>query len=111
MPDHATIARFVVDQEQPLGDLFVEGLRLCAAAGLADLAVVALDGTKLAADASLAETVTLTWIRREVAKLMAVTGEDEQPGAAGARRCPVSSRSLRSPHRAVAWHGCRRRLR
>ena len=47
VPDHATIARFVVDQEQTLEGLFVSGLRLCAAAGLADLSVVAVDGTKI----------------------------------------------------------------
>jgi transposase len=52
-PDHATIARFVVDHERALAGLFVEGVRLCAAAGLADLSVLALDGTKLAADAAL----------------------------------------------------------
>ena len=54
VPDHATIARFVVEHEQALEGLFVEGVRLCAAAGLAELSVVALDGTKIAADASLA---------------------------------------------------------
>ena len=53
-PDHATIARFVVDHERALEGLFVEGLRLCWEAGLVDLSVVALDGTKMAADASLA---------------------------------------------------------
>ena len=37
VPDHATIARFVVDHEQALEGLFVEGVRLCAAAGLCDL--------------------------------------------------------------------------
>ena len=36
-PDHATIARFVADQEQALEGMFVDGLRLCAAAGLVDL--------------------------------------------------------------------------
>jgi transposase len=83
VPDHATIARFVVDHERALEGLFVEGVRLCAAAGLCDLSVVALDGTKIAADASLARNRDADWIRREVAKLMAVTGEDEQPVAAG----------------------------
>lgn len=82
VPDHATIARFVADQERALEGLFVEGLRLCAAAGLVDLSVVALDGTKVAADASLALNRDAEWIRREVGKLMAVTGE-EQPAAAG----------------------------
>jgi transposase len=75
-PDHATIARFVVDHEQALEDLFVEGLRLCDAAGLVDLSVVALDGTKIAADASLARNRDAEWIRREIAKLMAQTGQD-----------------------------------
>ena len=88
MPDHATIARFVVDQERALEGLFVSGLRLCAAAGLADLSVVALDGTKIAADASLARNRDGEWIRREVAKLMAVTGEDDQPAAAGPEGLP-----------------------
>jgi transposase len=78
-PDHATIARFVVDQERALAGLFVEGLRLCAAAGLVDLSVVALDGTKIAADASLGRNRDADWIGREVAKLMDVTAEDQPP--------------------------------
>lgn len=77
VPDHATIARFVVEHEQALEGLFVEGVRLCAAAGLADLSVVALDGTKVAADASRARNREAGWIRREIAKLMAVTAEDQ----------------------------------
>jgi transposase len=88
VPDHATIARFVADQEQALEGLFVEGLRLCAAAGLVDLSVLALDGTKIAADASLARNRDAEWIRREVAKLLAVTGQDEQSTAAGADILP-----------------------
>jgi transposase len=88
VPDHATIARFVVDHEQALEGLFVEGLRLCGEADLVDLSVVALDGTKIAANASLAKNRDADWIRREVAKLMAVTGEDEQPGAGGSDALP-----------------------
>jgi transposase len=87
-PDHATIARFVVDHEQALAGLFVEGLRLCAAAGLADLAVVALDGTKVAADAALDRNREAVWIRREVAKLMALTALDEQAAVAGTGGLP-----------------------
>jgi transposase len=51
-PDHATIARFRADHEAALGELFSEVLRLCAAAGLGSLGLVAIDGTKVAADAS-----------------------------------------------------------
>jgi hypothetical protein len=61
---------------------------LCATAGLCDLSVVALDGTKIAADASLARNREAEWIGREVAKLMAVTGEEEQPAAAGCDALP-----------------------
>jgi transposase len=82
VPDHATIARFVVEHEQALEGLFVEGVRLCAAAGLADLSVVALDGTKIAADASLARNRDADWIRREITKLMALTAEDQPLAAA-----------------------------
>jgi transposase len=100
VPDHATIARFVVDHERALEGLFVEGLRLCAAAGLADLSVVALDGTKMAADAALARNRDGEWIRREVARLMALTSEDEQPPEAGVDRLaglePVAEISSRS---------------
>jgi transposase len=74
VPDHATIARFVVDHERALAGLFVSGLRLCAAAGLVDLSVVALDGTKMAADAAIDRNRDAAWIAREVAKLLAVTG-------------------------------------
>ncbi|HEX5622586.1 MAG TPA: transposase [Solirubrobacteraceae bacterium] len=79
VPDHATIARFVVDQERALEGLFVEGLRLCAAAGLCDLSVVALDGTKMAADAALDRNRDAAWIRREIAKLLSLTAAGEAP--------------------------------
>jgi transposase len=80
VPDHATIARFVVDHEQALEGLFVCGLRLCAAAGLADLSAVALDGTKMTADAALDQNRDGAWIRREVAKLLAATAADDHAG-------------------------------
>lgn len=81
VPDHATIARFVVDYERALAGLFVEGVRLCAAAGLADLSVVALDGTKIAADAALDRNRGAEWIEREIDKLMALTAEDAHADA------------------------------
>src|SRR3954468_19663713 len=82
VPDHATIARFVVDHEQALEGLFVSGLRLCAGAGLVDLSLVALDGTKMAADAALDRNRDGAWIRREVAKLLAATAAEERGAGA-----------------------------
>lgn len=51
-PDHATIARFRARHEQALGELFGQMLALCARAGLVSLGVVAIDSTKIAANAS-----------------------------------------------------------
>jgi transposase len=51
-PDHATIARFRARHEDALAGLFGQVLALCARAGLVALGVVALDGTKVKANAS-----------------------------------------------------------
>ena len=52
-PDHATIARFLVDHEAAMENTFVEVLRLCAAVGLVSVGTIAIDGTKMGADAAL----------------------------------------------------------
>jgi transposase len=51
-PDHRTIAKFRRRHLTALGGLFVQVLRLCQQAGMADLGHVALDGTKIKASAS-----------------------------------------------------------
>jgi transposase len=76
-PDHSTFARFVACHEHALEDLFVEGVRLCAEAGLTDLSVLALDGTKIAANASAARNRDVAWIRKEIALLMAATAAED----------------------------------
>jgi len=51
-PDHATIARFRKDNDEAMAELFEQVLRLCGRAGMGALEHVAIDGTKIAADAS-----------------------------------------------------------
>src|ERR671935_305598 len=51
-PDHTTIARFRQRHEAALAGLFGEVLALCAEAGLVDVGVLAVDGTKVQANAS-----------------------------------------------------------
>ncbi len=51
-PDHRSIARFRKRHLEALGELFVQALRLCAKAKLVGLGALALDGTKLRANAS-----------------------------------------------------------
>src|SRR5208283_4667309 len=51
-PDHDTIAAFRQEHLGPLARLFVQVLQLCQRAGLVKLGHVALDGTKIRANAS-----------------------------------------------------------
>jgi transposase len=51
-PDHATLARFRRRHQDAIAGLFGQVLGLCVAAGLVDAGLVAIDGTKIAADAS-----------------------------------------------------------
>ena len=52
VPDHCTIARFRQRHQDALAGLFSEVLALCARAGLVHAEVVAVDGTKVHANAS-----------------------------------------------------------
>jgi transposase len=65
-PDHATIARFVERHEQALGELFGQVLALCAEAGLAAPTVVAIDGTKIDANANRHATMDWQQIAAEI---------------------------------------------
>lgn len=71
VPDHATIARFLVEHQDAIEDTFVDVLRLCAAAGLVSVGTVAIDGTKMAADAAIDKNRGAEWIRDEVARIVA----------------------------------------
>ncbi len=51
-PDHATLARFRVRHERALAGLFGEVLKLCAAAGAVSVGVIAVDGTRMKANAA-----------------------------------------------------------
>jgi chemotaxis protein histidine kinase CheA len=51
-PDHDTLAAFRQRHWKALAQLFAQGLQLCREAGLVRIGKVALDGTKLAANAS-----------------------------------------------------------
>lgn len=70
MPDHTVIARFRKRHVGDMETLFVEVLKLCRDAGLVKLGVVALDGTKIKANASLDANRTAKTIEEEVAAMM-----------------------------------------
>src|SRR6266571_1261604 len=52
LPDHATIARFRATHQVALGDLFAQVLGVCGRAGLIRAGLVAIDGTRMEANAS-----------------------------------------------------------
>jgi transposase len=99
-PDHATLARFVERHEDALAGLFSEVLGLCAGAGLVKAGVIAIDGTKVAANASRDADRDYEQIAREIVEeAQAVDrAEDERFGEARGDELP--------PH--LSTHGGRR---
>src|ERR1039458_1655543 len=77
-PDHDSIASFRQTHLQSLAELFTQALRLCDKAGLVKLGHVAIDGTKLKANASKHKAMSYErmvekekQLREEVDKLLA----------------------------------------
>jgi transposase len=65
-PDHTTIARFRQRHERALAELFGEVLALCAESGLVRVGVIAVDGTKVHANAAPQATRDYEQIAREI---------------------------------------------
>jgi transposase len=85
VPDHTTLARFRQRHQDALSGVFGAVLELCAQAGLLDVAVIAVDGTKLHANASERATCDYEQIARDVlAEADAV--DDEEDGRHGDSR-------------------------
>jgi len=76
-PDHATIARFVARHEAALAGLFGQVLRLCDEAGLVRPGVVAIDGTRMAGNASRESTRDFAQIAWEILAEAKATDEAE----------------------------------
>ena len=84
-PDHTTIARFRQRHEAALGALFGEVLSLCAEAGIVQVEVVAIDGTKVHANASQHATRDYEQIAREILE-QADAVDREEDAQFGAKR-------------------------
>ena len=70
-PDHRTICEFRRRHLAALSDLFVQVLKLCQAAGLVQLGHVALDGTKIAANASRHKAMSYGRMKKAEAEMTA----------------------------------------
>jgi transposase len=71
VPDHSVIARFRQAHQRAFADLFVQVLQLAAKAGLGRFGTIAIDGTKIAANASVDANRTEEWLRQQVATIVA----------------------------------------
>lgn len=69
-PDHVTINRFRSRHQDALSGLFGEVLALCAQAGMVKVGTVAVDSTKLAADASLGANRTYEGLQAEARRIL-----------------------------------------
>jgi transposase len=81
VPDHTVISRFRQTHADSFVELFAQVLRLCRAAGLAQLGTVAIDGTKIAANASRLANRSHQWLVTEVARLDQAPDPAVQGGA------------------------------
>jgi transposase len=89
-PDHCTIARFRQRHESALAELFGQVLGLCAEAGLVKVGVIAIDGTKMRANASQHAARDYEQLAREILGEAARVDleEDEQFGEARGDELP-----------------------
>jgi transposase len=111
VPDHATVARFVVRHEAALAELFGEVLGLCDRAGLVKPGLVAIDGTRMAGNASPDANHQFQQIAREVLAEHKATdeAEDEQFGEARGDELPEQLRT--SEGRREFLRNAKRKLR
>jgi transposase len=95
VPDHVTIARFICRHGQALAALFSQVLGLCAEAGLVDSGVVAIDGTRIAANASRERNQEFGQIAMEIVEQVKATdeAEDEEFGEARGDELPEQLRT------------------
>jgi transposase len=103
VPDHSTIADFRRRHEGAIADLFTGVLGLCARAGLVKVGVVAIDGTKVAANASMDANRGYEQIAREILEEAAETDrrEDELYGDARGDELPEHLRTREGRRKAL----------
>lgn len=102
-PDHATVARFRATHQAALAGLFAQVLGLCERVGMLRPGLVAIDGTKMAANASRDANRTAEQLAKDILDEAAAVdaAEDAEHGEASGAELPE----------AMAPRGRRARLR
>lgn len=96
-PDHSTIARFRARHQDELAELFSEVLTLCAKAGMVSVGTIALDGTRIRANAADRQNRTYEQLAREILEEAAEVDaqEDEKFGDKRGDELPGDRQSRR----------------
>ena len=105
VPDHSTIARFRKENQDAVAALFVQVLELAGEAGLGRVGVVAVDGTRIAANASYGANRRRSWLREQVDEAMAEAGRvdseedalfgEDNPSQVAEEWCDLRTRAAR----------------
>ena len=68
-PDHTRIARFRADHQDEFAEVFAHVLRLCARQGMGKFGTIAIDGTKIAANAAKGANRSPDTVRMQAARI------------------------------------------
>jgi transposase len=93
-PDHATVHRFAAHHEQAVKGLLVASLAACAKQGLVSVDVVAGDGTKVKASASMAANATAAQLEIEIGELEALLAAEVETWFAQAQAADAAEDTL-----------------
>jgi hypothetical protein len=110
VPDHSTIAEFRRRHERAIAELFGAVLELCEEAGLVEVGIIAIDGTKIRANASRGANRTYEKLVADILKEAEETDRWED-GLFGADRGDEPPEHLRTEEgRRAAFKAAKERL-
>jgi len=110
VPDHSRIAEFRRRHELALGEVFVQVLGLCREAGLVSVGVIAIDGTKVKANASRDQNRSYVSIVSEILAEAEQTDREEDERHGGDRGDELPERFRSRESRRAALEEAKRRL-
>ena len=110
VPDHSTVAEFRRRHEREIAELFGNVLGLCREAGLVSVGVIAIDGTKIKANASMDQNRSYRQLVEEILREAEDT-DGREDALYGADRGDELPEPLRTPEgRRQALEQAKRRL-
>src|SRR5919201_2151619 len=110
VPDHSTIAEFRCRHESALAELFTSVLSLCGKAGLVKVGVIAIDGTKVSANAARDANGSYERVVSEILRVAEETDRREDELYGEARGDELPERLCTREGRRAAFREAKRRL-